>query len=145
MSSLTDLIETIDDNPEESVEDILSSAQKFLFPEDVRNLHGEHGTTIVYKSHQFGNISILTADPDGEDERKLFSHYLWNAGILMAERISGNRMLSDQETIDWSVENQTVLEVGAGTTARKYNLSWFADRRGRCWTCRDHCNFSKRS
>lgn len=115
MSSLTDLIRTVSkDESEESPEDIFASAPGFLFTDDLQNLHGSPGDVVIYKSKPFGDIALTTCDPDKEQERTLFSHYLWNAGILMAERVSGQRLLSDQERRDWSVKGHSVLELGAG-------------------------------
>lgn len=114
MSSLTDLIRIIPPDTEETAEDIFAAAPGFLFTDDLRNQHGDAGDVIIYKSQPFGDLSLLTADPSKEDERQLFSHYLWNAGVLMAERVSGQRLLSDQERDQWSLVGQSVLELGAG-------------------------------
>ncbi|KAI4764678.1 hypothetical protein E4T52_00372 [Aureobasidium sp. EXF-3400] len=114
MHSLTELIREIPLTEEDSPEDIFASAPGFLFTDDLRNQHGDPGSIIVYKSERFGEISLTTADPNGEEERTLFSHYLWNAGILMAERISGQRLLNDEEEKQWSVKGHNVLELGAG-------------------------------
>lgn len=114
MLSLTELIREIAANEEESPEDIFVSAPGFLFTDDLRNIHGDSGSVIVYKSERFGDISLTPAIPDSEEERTLFSHYLWNAGILMAERVSGQRLLNDEEETQWSVEGHDVLELGAG-------------------------------
>ncbi|KAF1350817.1 hypothetical protein BDV97DRAFT_294814 [Delphinella strobiligena] len=114
MSSLTDLIRIIPPDTEETPEDIFAAAPGFLFTDDHRNQHGDAGDVIIYKSQPFGDLSLLTADPSKEDERQLFSHYLWNAGVLMAERVSGQRLLSDKERDQWSLVGQSVLELGAG-------------------------------
>lgn len=115
MSSLTDLIRIIPpDDDEETPEDIFASAPGFLFTDDLQNLHGSPGDTVIYKSKPFGELRLTTCEPAKEDERTLFSHYLWNAGILMAERVSGQRLLTDRERDDWSVRGHTVLELGAG-------------------------------
>ncbi|KAI4723495.1 hypothetical protein E4T48_00043 [Aureobasidium sp. EXF-10727] len=114
MLSLTKLIREIPATEEDSPEDIFASAPGFLFTDDLRNQHGDRGSVIVYKSQRFGDLSLTTADPNGEEERTLFSHYLWNAGILMAERVSGQRLLDDDEKKQWSVQDHSVLELGAG-------------------------------
>lgn len=114
MLSLTELIRTELATEEETPEDFFASAPGFLFTDDLRNSHGDSDATIYYKSRQFGEIELRTADPTQEEERRLFSHYLWNAGVLMSERISGERLLSDAERTQWSVRGQTVLELGAG-------------------------------
>jgi nicotinamide N-methyltransferase len=142
--SLVDLIETVsakDEPDEESNEDIFSSGSRFLYPDDVRNSHGDKGVTVVYKSKRFDDISLLTADPEGEDERKLFSYYLWNAGILMAERISGERVDDELERRLWSVEGRSVLELGAGAYIECVWLGVRADDQTRYWSCWNCCWF----
>lgn len=39
-------------------------------------------------------MHISLADPQGEDDRKLFSHYLWNASLLLAEFIEAGTVLA---------------------------------------------------
>ena len=43
----------------------------------------------MYMSHKFGELVFRTADPEGEEERRKFAHYLWNAGVLMGEFVGG--------------------------------------------------------
>lgn len=113
MQNLTDLIQTIPSSNEETPEDIFASAPGLIFTDDLRNLHGEPGALLIYKSI-YGDIEMRTADPEAESDRRLFAHYLWNAGILMAERISGRRVVDESERAAWSVAKETVLELGAG-------------------------------
>ena len=108
MPNLTDLVQVIPPDAADEPEDIFAAAPGLIFTDDLRNLHGDPDSIIVYKSARFGNIELRTADPEGEDERKLFSHYLWNAGIKMAELIS-NGMVGK-----WNVRDMKVLELGAG-------------------------------
>lgn len=105
--SLTDLIWVIPPDDEDEPEDIFAAAPGLIFTDDLRNSHGDERSTLVYKSKRFGNIELRTADPEREHDRKLFAHYLWNAGIKLAELISG-------EDSRWSVKNERVLELGAG-------------------------------
>ena len=115
MQSLTELIRIeIPPDAEESPEDIFACAPGLIFTDDLRNQHGDPGSTIIYKSKKYGEIELQVADPSGETERRLFSHYLWNAGVLMAERISGERLIDDIERQRWSVKGETVIELGAG-------------------------------
>nr|POE88411.1 protein n-methyltransferase nnt1 [Quercus suber] len=107
MSALTDLIRIVSTDVEDEPEDIFAYTPGLIFTDDLRNIHGDPSSTIVYLSGKYGEIALRTADPETENERKLFSHYLWNAGIKMAELVSG-----DDET--WTVKNETVLELGAG-------------------------------
>lgn len=106
--TLTDLIAVIRPDDEEDPEDIFAAAPGLIFTDDLRNLHGDDRSTLVYKSRRFGNIELRTADPASENDRKLFAHYLWNAGIKMAE------MISQEEDSRWSVKGERVLELGAG-------------------------------
>ncbi len=106
--TLTDVIHVIPPDKDETVEDIFACAPGLIFADDTRNFHGDPGSTIVYKSVRFGNIELKTTDPDREEERQLFGHYLWNAGIKMAELISG------EGGEKWCVKGRKVLELGAG-------------------------------
>ena len=108
MPNLTDVIQIIPPDKDDEPEDIFASAPGLIFTDDLRNQHGDPEATIVYKSPRFGNIKLKTADPEREYERQLFSHYLWNAGIKLAEMISRG----DDE--NWSVKDNCVLELGAG-------------------------------
>jgi EEF1A N-terminal glycine/lysine methyltransferase len=92
-------------------EDILSSSLGVIFPDDITNQHGDASNSVIYLSPAFGPITLTLADPQGEDSRKLFSHFLWNAGLQLAEFIEEG----DVQGRDWSVEGDTVLELGAGT------------------------------
>jgi hypothetical protein len=113
MSNLLDAVQIISPDKDDEVEDIFASAPGLIFTDDTRNMHGDPGSTIIYKSERFGDIQLETANPDGEEERQLFSHYLWNAGIKMA------KMISDENDSRWSVEEMTVLELGAGTSSQQ--------------------------
>ncbi|SLM35595.1 S-adenosyl-L-methionine-dependent methyltransferase-like [Lasallia pustulata] len=89
------------------VGDIFSSALGLIFTDDLCNQHGDPGSSVIYKSRNYGDIELRLTDPAGEDRRKLFSQYLWNAGVQMAEYLG-------EERGRWSVEGQKVLELGAG-------------------------------
>ena len=97
MPTITDLIQIIPPDVADEPEDIFASAPGLIFTDDLRNFHGDPGSTII----------LTTADPTIEDERQLFSHYLWNAGIKLANLISA-------EDSRWSVRGEKVLELGAG-------------------------------
>lgn len=71
-------------------------------------------------------LHISLADPTGDDDRRLFSHYLWNASLLLAEFVeSGTLGLTPEQggvssplgpplpTFD--VRGRSLLELGAGT------------------------------
>lgn len=110
-AALTDLVTVVppdDQEEEEEPEDIFAFAAGLIFTDDSRNFHGDDRSTLVYKSARFGDIELRTADPSQENDRQLFAHYLWNAGIKMAE------LLSNPPDMPWSVRDQRVLELGAG-------------------------------
>lgn len=120
-----------------SSEDILDSALGNLFPDETQNQHGDDAdTVIVYKNARYGELEFRTADVNGEEQRRKFAHYLWNAGILMAELVGGRPdqdvqdlsageegwqggewWMSTEEEQNWSVKGERVLELGAGALA----------------------------
>ena len=81
----------------------------------------------MYKSpHLPKPLHISLADPSADDDRRLFSHYLWNASLLLAEFVeSGTLGLEkDQGGVNsplgpplstFNVAGRSVLELGAGT------------------------------
>jgi len=110
-------------NPEQ--EDIFSSSLGALFTDDTQNSHGTPGQSVVYHSPRYGDITLeIPRHPDVEEGRKLFAHYLWNAGVVAADAIesAGN---DEEEEPDarkvqwnkkyWDVRGKDVLELGAGT------------------------------
>jgi predicted nicotinamide N-methyase len=88
-------------------EDYLFSCLGVIFPDDITNHHGDRGFSVIYLSPTYGSITLSLADPQGEHNRRLFSHFLWNAGVQLAEFI--------EEDEAWSVRGERVLELGAGT------------------------------
>lgn len=111
--SLNDRIKVIPPDTDDDPEDIFAAAPGLIFTDDLRNHHGDEGDVLVYHSQRFGDIELRAAQFESESDRKLFAHYLWNAGIKMAELISG-------DDPKWSVSDQTVLELGAGVDSRMY-------------------------
>nr|POE56194.1 protein n-methyltransferase nnt1 [Quercus suber] len=107
MSVLTNSIRVISHDSKTDPEDIFACAPGLIFTDDQRNVHGDPSSTLVYLSRKYGEIKLKTADPASEIERQLYSHYLWNAGIKMAELVG-------EDDDMWKVENETVLELGAG-------------------------------
>ncbi|KAF2729191.1 hypothetical protein EJ04DRAFT_447740 [Polyplosphaeria fusca] len=123
-----------------SAEDIFSSSLGGIFTDDLQNSHGDGANTvIVYRSHRHGDLEFRTADVNGEEQRKKFAHYLWNAGILIAELVSGRPQkigrdsgmfvqgadeqekgwgdckwwVDEDEEKHWNMEGHMVLELGA--------------------------------
>jgi hypothetical protein len=117
-------------------EDIFGSSLGGVFTDDLQNQHGDDpDTVIVYKNARHGNLEFRTADINGEEERRKMAHYLWNAGVLMAELVGGRPeegqsvqidvfgnegwkkgewWISKEEEKLWSVESESVIELGAG-------------------------------
>jgi hypothetical protein len=123
-------------------EDIFGSSLGGIFTDDLQNQHGDDPeTTILYKNARYGELEFRTADVNGEEQRRKFAHYLWNAGVLMGELVGGRPREDDgeeegkgqgggdgvedgwrngewwvdgEEEKRWSVEGETVLELGAG-------------------------------
>ncbi len=69
-------------------EDILGSSLTTLFTDDILLQHGDSTSHVVYMS-RFGDLKFECADVNGEEERRKFAHYLWNAGILMGDLVGG--------------------------------------------------------
>lgn len=76
----------------EDPEDLFATALGTIFTDDLRNQHGDPGALITYLSRRLdAGLDLSVADPAGEEERKKFAHYLWNAGVLMAELCGAGR------------------------------------------------------
>jgi hypothetical protein len=112
-------------------EDIFGSTLGSIFPDDLQNQHGDDPeTAIVYNNLRHGELEFKTADVNGEEQRRKFAHYLWNAGVLMGELVGGRPAegaggedegwkngewwVDSEEEQKWSVQGETVLELGAG-------------------------------
>ncbi|KAH7382201.1 putative methyltransferase-domain-containing protein [Pyrenochaeta sp. MPI-SDFR-AT-0127] len=90
-------------------EDIFGSSLGSIFTDDLQNQHGDDPETVIlYRSAKYGELEFRTADVNCEEQRRKFAHYLWNAGVLMGELVSG------REEKRWRVQGETVLELGAG-------------------------------
>ncbi|KAH8815611.1 hypothetical protein F5884DRAFT_772921 [Xylogone sp. PMI_703] len=125
-------------------EDYLSSSLAVIFPDDIVNQHGDRDSGgVIYTSTRFGEIGLSLADPEGETSRRLFSHFLWNAGVQVAVFLEGEEEdvgVGDQQDHGkaekgekngvlpllplppkqpsepvWDVQGLDVLELGAGT------------------------------
>ncbi|KAM0159715.1 hypothetical protein ACHAQE_004837 [Botrytis cinerea] len=101
--------------PEEiEPEDLFQSSLSSLFPDDIQNQHGDKDQRIIYTSPTLGEIVLELSSPAGEKGRLLFAHYLWNAGLQLAEFFEeGDGKRGGRER--WEVTGERVLEVGSGT------------------------------
>ncbi|KAM4064813.1 lysine methyltransferase [Hirsutella rhossiliensis] len=116
-------------------EDYLSGWRAVIFPDDVTDVHGDADHGLVYTSpHLPRPLELDLADPRGEDDRRLFGHYLWNASLLLAELVErdslgvgggggggdGGDDVADDGADEgaghsFDVRDKAVLELGAGT------------------------------
>ncbi|KAI1648599.1 uncharacterized protein F4817DRAFT_333421 [Daldinia loculata] len=109
--------------PSSDPEDYLSSSLGIIFPDDVTNQHGDAEHSLLYTSpHLPKPLHIALADPDREADRKLFSHYLWNASLLLAELVEAGTLglpldvgLRRLQPAAFNVASLETLELGAGT------------------------------
>ena len=122
-------------------EDIFGSSLGGVFTDDLQNQHGDDpDTTIVYKNLRHGDVEFRAAEVDGEEQRRKMAHYLWNAGVLMAELVGGRPSpeaqsnaidmfgiegwrdgkwwVGSEEEGAWSVKGERVVELGAGALGR---------------------------
>ncbi|OAF58049.1 hypothetical protein VC83_05197 [Pseudogymnoascus destructans] len=88
-------------------EDYFGQSLGVIFPDDITNQHGDPYHAVIYLSPRFGEIKLELANPQCDDNRKLFSHFLWNSGLQLAEFIEGGG--------GWDVKGKKALELGAGT------------------------------
>ena len=121
--------------PNPSTYDIFASSLSALFTDDTQPSHGDPGSSLIYASPRFGDIVLhVPARPAEEEGRKLFAHYLWNAGVVVAEGVEGSAMNGmgegEGEGQDrdwgrrewWDVRGKSVLEVGAGMSITRLLL-----------------------
>ncbi|KAL7930596.1 hypothetical protein V8C35DRAFT_312431 [Trichoderma chlorosporum] len=123
MATLTSRISLKGDEPD-GPEDYLSTSLGVIFPDDITNQHGDAEHSLVYASPKLPRpLLIELADPEGETDRRLFSHYLWNASLLLAELIERDSLDStdgEQDRglggdVSFDTRGLSTLELGAGT------------------------------
>ncbi|KAI1371519.1 hypothetical protein F4677DRAFT_435419 [Hypoxylon crocopeplum] len=106
-------------------EDYLCSSLGVIFPDDVTNQHGDAEHSLLYTSpHLPRPLPIALANPDHESDRSLFSHYLWNSSLLLAEFVEAGTLGLPLDVggpdrlakpADFDVAGLDCLELGAGT------------------------------
>jgi nicotinamide N-methyltransferase len=108
----------------EEPEDFLATSLGVIFPDDVTNQHGDAEHSLLYTSPRLPRpLTIDLADPLGETDRRLFSHYLWNASLLLAELVERDSLLPVDgapgkglgDGVSFDVRGLDVMELGAGT------------------------------
>ncbi|KAL4947190.1 hypothetical protein BDW69DRAFT_178900 [Aspergillus filifer] len=130
-----------EESSDESPEDFFASFIRIphLFPDDAPPFHGDPGQHLLYSSPRYGDIRIMVpsypsqgnqasdnaleqppTDSEAsivEDRRKLYAHFLWSEGMVIAEGIelaeSDNPLPGDKCDM-WKVRGEKVLELGAG-------------------------------
>ncbi|ETR99484.1 nicotinamide N-methyltransferase [Trichoderma reesei RUT C-30] len=113
MATLTSRISLQGDEPD-GPEDYLSTSLGVIFPDDIVNQHGDAEHSLVYASPKLPKpLLIELADPEGETDRRLFSHYLWNASLLLAELIERDSLDNDAAA-DSSEEEEKEKDEGLG-------------------------------
>ncbi|KAL7899058.1 hypothetical protein HDV63DRAFT_395454 [Trichoderma sp. SZMC 28014] len=125
MATLTSRITLKGDEPA-GPEDYLSTSLGVIFPDDVTNQHGDAEHSLIYASPKLPKpLLIELAEPEGETDRRLFSHYLWNASLLLAEFIERDSLEADEseedtglglgEGLSFDTRGLSTVELGAGT------------------------------
>ncbi|KAH8658763.1 hypothetical protein BGZ60DRAFT_472101 [Tricladium varicosporioides] len=90
-------------------EDYFAASLGVIFPDDTMNQHGDPSTPVIYLSPSLGPLHLTLADPQADTSRNLFSHFLWNASVLLAE------FIEEGPLPQWNTKDHSVLEFGAGT------------------------------
>ncbi|KAJ5266688.1 hypothetical protein N7478_009496 [Penicillium angulare] len=144
-----------EDESSDDAEDLFGAFLPHLFPDDAPSFHGDPGKHLLYSSPRYGELEIMvpsypennkstdsssavTGQGNGngngknnaEEGRKLFAHFLWSSGMVVAEGVElaacdSKDDLNDPEYfVDddalqeakeiWSVRGEDVLELGAG-------------------------------
>ncbi|VBB76326.1 Putative nicotinamide N-methyltransferase [Podospora comata] len=104
-------------------EDYLSSSLGIIFPDDVTNQHGDADHGLLYTTpHLPQPLQFSLANVTEEKERHLFSHYLWNSSLMLAELIEAGTLGLDipwsglgGEIKDFDITGLETVELGAGT------------------------------
>ena len=122
---LTDRIRVAYDYPEDALDpgEIFHDAIGTIFDDDVKDQHGDPDSTILYDSEKYGTLKLKVADPEGTADWRLFSHYLWNAGLKMAVlvgqedkrfKVGGDQGRENSNGWQWRIQGEKVLELGSG-------------------------------
>lgn len=130
--------------PASSPEDFFLASLGVIFEDDVTNQHGDDEHSLVYSSpHLPRPLRLDLAAPTAQEDRRLFSHYLWNSSLQLAELIEAGTLELPYESIggcghdgedqgrggrgqgqglalatpvgDFDVRGLSTLELGAGT------------------------------
>ncbi|PSS02515.1 nicotinamide N-methyltransferase [Coniella lustricola] len=109
--------------PTEDPEDFFGDSLGVVFQDDTLNLHGDANHALHYTSpHLPKPLHISLADPEGDKDRELFSHYLWNASLLLAEFVEAGTLAAEPNLesalgpplTDFDISDLATIELGAG-------------------------------
>lgn len=123
--ALTSRITLTGPSPDEP-EDFLSTSLGVIFPDDITNQHGDDEHGLLYSSphlpaHLPGSKAkpflISLAEPKKDDERRLFSHYLWNASLLLAELVEAGTLGLSPEVSGFRPSANNGFGAGSGVGA----------------------------
>ncbi|KAI8627727.1 hypothetical protein F5Y19DRAFT_163803 [Xylariaceae sp. FL1651] len=77
----------------DGAEDFFASSLGVIFPDDVTARHGDNEHPLIYTSpHLPRTLDITISDPNVEQDRMLYSHYLWNASLQLAEFVEAGSL-----------------------------------------------------
>ncbi|KAK8136927.1 hypothetical protein PG984_004867 [Apiospora sp. TS-2023a] len=79
--------------PADEPEDYLCDSLGAIFRDDITNSHGGPNQSLLYTSPYLPKpLEVQVADPIEIQDRQLFSHYLWNASLLLAELVEAGSL-----------------------------------------------------
>ncbi|KAK3398909.1 hypothetical protein B0T20DRAFT_184391 [Sordaria brevicollis] len=118
-------------------EDLFAGSLGVIFTDDVTNQHGDASTSLHYTSpHLSKPLRIELSDPTVAEDRSLFSHFLWNASLMLADLIeagtlglkagddatgagAGTASVGEKvkvpELESYDIKGKSTIEMGAGT------------------------------
>lgn len=125
------------DSSSSDPEDLFAGSLGVIFTDDVTNQHGDAFTSLHYTSpHLSKPLRIELSDPKVAEDRSLFSHFLWNASLMLADLIEAGTLglkAGDDTTgagagttevgkevkvpdlKEFDIKGKSTIEMGAGT------------------------------
>ncbi|KAK3370142.1 hypothetical protein B0H63DRAFT_308706 [Podospora didyma] len=108
--------------PTTDPEDFFASALGVIFPDDVTNQHGDPDHGLLYTSpHLPKPLHIRVADPKGAEDRRLFSHFLWNSSLLLAELVEAGTLKLDAAALTSTQAGSSSLGGSSGSSISNGN------------------------
>lgn len=122
---------------DEDPEDLFAGSLGVIFTDDVTNQHGDAFTSLHYTTpHLPKPLRIELSDPKVAEDRSLFSHFLWNASLMLADLIEAGtlglkagedttgagagtadvgKIVPVAEAKEFDIKGKSTIEMGAGT------------------------------